>query len=94
MAASKLLQAGAKADPGSVVTVAMDVNRKERVVAVPLELKRALVKSKKAARAFDALSYSHRKQFADWVAGAKLPATRVRRAQEAIPLVLAKTHPI
>jgi hypothetical protein len=94
MAVSKVLQAGAKAGPGTVVTVTLDVDRKERVVAVPLELKRALAKSKKTARAFDALSYSHRKQFADWVAGAKLPATRVRRAQKAIPHVLAKTHPI
>jgi hypothetical protein len=94
MAVSKLLQAGAKARAGSVVSVSMDIDRKERVVVVPAELKRALAKNKNAAKAFEALSYSHRKEFADWVGAAKQAETRMRRAQKAVPHVLAKTHAI
>jgi Domain of unknown function (DUF1905)/Bacteriocin-protection, YdeI or OmpD-Associated len=94
MAVSKVLQAGAKAGPGSKVTVTMDVDRKERIIAVPVELKRALARNKRAAKEFEALSYSHRKELADWVDGAKLTETRLRRAQKAVPHVLAKTHAV
>jgi hypothetical protein len=94
MAVSKLLQAGAKTGSGKMVAVTMDVDRRERVVAVPAELKQALAKNKEAARAFDTLSYSHRKELADWVGGAKLSETRLRRAQKAIPHVLARTHAV
>ena len=94
MAVSKLLQAGAKTGPGKVVAVTMDIDRKERVVVVPAALKKALSKYKKAAKAYDALSYSHRKELADWVGGAKLPETRVRRAQKAIAHVIGKTHAV
>ncbi len=94
MAVSKLLQAGAKAGAGSVVAVTMDIDRKERVVVVPVELKRALAKNKKVAKAFAALSYSHRKELADWVGAAKQVETRLRRAKKAVPHVLAKTHAV
>jgi hypothetical protein len=59
MMVSKALQAGAKAAAGDRVSVALDVDRSERVVTVPPELKSALSNNKKAAVAFKALSYSH-----------------------------------
>jgi hypothetical protein len=92
MAVSKELRAGAKTRAGAMVTVSMDIDRNERVVVVPVELKKALARNKAAAKAFATLSYSHRKEFADWVGGAKQAETRVRRAQKAIWHVLAKTH--
>lgn len=91
MAVSKLLQAGAKAASGDEVLVAMEVDRSERVVEIPAELKKCLAAAK-ARAAFDALSYSHRKEFADWVASAKQAETRERRAQKAVPMVLEKKH--
>ncbi len=94
MAVSKVLQAGARAAAGKMVAVSMDIDRSERVVVVPVELKRALARNKAAAKAFGLWSYSRRKELADWVAGAKLPETRLRRAQKAIPHVLAKTHAV
>jgi hypothetical protein len=94
MAVSRELQARAKAAAGKMVTVSMHVDKSERVVVVPVELKRALASNKAAAKAFAALSYSHRKEIADWVRGAKRLETRVRRAQKAIPHVLARTHAV
>jgi phospholipase C len=92
MMVSKALQAGAKAAAGDVVSVTMDVDRSERVVSVPVELKRALATDKTAAATFKTLSYSHRKEFADWIAGAKQEETRLRRAKKAISMVLAREH--
>jgi hypothetical protein len=92
MMVSRALQTGAKAAPGDLVTVAIAVDRSERTVEVPVELKRALSTNKAAAAAFDSLSYSHRKEFAEWVATAKREETRVARAGKALPMVLAKKH--
>ena len=92
MMVSKTLQAGAKAAAGDLVSVAMAVDRSERVVVVPPELKSVLSKNGKAAIAFEALSYSHRKEFAEWIASAKREETRVSRADKAIALVIAKKH--
>jgi len=92
MMVSKALQAGAKASAGDLVSVTMDVDRSERVVSLPSELTNALAGNKKAAAAFEALSYSHRKEFADWVASGKKEETRLSRAQKSIFMVLARKH--
>ena len=92
MMVSKGLQAGAKAAAGDLVSVAMAVDRSEREVTVPPELKRALSTNRAAATAFKALSYSHRKEFAEWIATAKREETRVSRAAKSIAMVIAKKH--
>jgi hypothetical protein len=92
MAVNKTLQAGAKAAAGDLVSVSMDVDRSLRVVDVPVELTSALKSHPHAEAAFASLSYSHRKEFADWVADAKQNKTRVGRAEKSIALVLAKKH--
>src|SRR6185436_12579539 len=45
-------------------------------IVVPAALKAALAKNKKAAAAFDAFSYSHRKEYVAWIAEAKRDETR------------------
>ncbi|HEY4975614.1 MAG TPA: YdeI/OmpD-associated family protein, partial [Steroidobacteraceae bacterium] len=92
MMVSKALQAGAKAAAGELVSVAMAVDRSERVVTIPPELKRALSTNKAAAAAFQALSYSHRKEFAEWIASAKREETRASRAVKSLAMVIAKKH--
>jgi hypothetical protein len=92
MMVSKALQAGAKAAAGDLVSVALAVDRSERVVAVPPELNSVLSKNKKAAIVFKSLSYSHRKEFAEWIASAKREGTRLARAEKAIAMVIAKKH--
>jgi hypothetical protein len=92
MMVSKALQAGAKAAAGDLVSVTMAVDRSECVVEIPPELKKALSRNRDAAKAFEALSYSHRKEFAEWIASAKLGETWVSRAEKSIPMIIAKRH--
>jgi uncharacterized protein YdeI (YjbR/CyaY-like superfamily) len=84
MMVSKMLQAGADAGAGDLVSVSLNVDRSERVVTIPPELKNTLSKNKKVAAAFKTLSYSHRKEFAEWIASAKREETRLSRAEKAI----------
>jgi len=48
-------------------------------LAPPDDLRLALSKNKKAREAFDRFSYSHRKEYIEWIAGAKRDDTRTRR---------------
>jgi uncharacterized protein YdeI (YjbR/CyaY-like superfamily) len=60
-----------------------------RTVATPPELEAALAAEPAAAPAYAALSYSHRKEYADWITGAKKQETRESRAAKAIGMILA-----
>src|SRR6185312_16204091 len=51
--------------------------QKKRVV--PPDFTAALHKNKKARAAFDNFSYSHRKEYLQWINEAKRPETRARR---------------
>ena len=48
-------------------------------IRAPLDLKAALAKNAKAKKTFENFSYSHRKEYVDWVTGAKRDETRKRR---------------
>ncbi len=92
MMVSKALQSAAKAEAGDIVSVTMEVDRSERLVPIPPELTQALSTNKEAAEAFKALSYSHRKEFADWIATAKRAETRISRAEKSLLMVIRKQH--
>ncbi len=53
-------------------------------VAIPSDLKTALEKNAKARRTFQNFSYSHKKEYVDWITGAKRDETRRRRLKTAI----------
>jgi uncharacterized protein YdeI (YjbR/CyaY-like superfamily) len=86
------LQLGAQAAAGDLVTVAMAVDTSERVVEIPPELTQALAANERAATAFESFSYSHRKEFAEWIASAKRAETRLARAEKSIAMVIARQH--
>ena len=73
--------------PGDEIeaTIALDVAPRE--VDVPPELAVALDLRTAARAAFDALAYSHRKEFARWVAEAKKPETRERRIEQTLAML-------
>ncbi len=77
--------AGAVAGDRMEVTLALDTE--PRVVEPPPELAAALAGAADAAAAFDALSYSHQREYAEWVADAKRPETRLRRAAKAVDML-------
>lgn len=55
-----------------------------RTVDVPDDLTTALIRDKKAVANFDAFSYSHKKEYVDWINQAKTPETRKRRLETAV----------
>jgi bacteriocin resistance YdeI/OmpD-like protein/uncharacterized protein DUF1905 len=69
-------------------TVDFDLARDERSrsadVAIPIELRTALAADPAAAAAWDAIAPSHRREHAEFVAGAKRPETRERRAAQTV----------
>lgn len=89
MMVSKEIQAGAGAKAGDRVRVVLERDDKVRTVDVPPELARALRRNKAAASTFAGLSYSSRREYADWIAKAKQAATRERRAAKAMGYLTA-----
>lgn len=74
--AMKLTDEGVKAPPKP---------KKEREkLVMPADLKGALGKSKKAQAAYDAFSYSHKKEYLDWITDAKREETRAARVKQAV----------
>jgi uncharacterized protein YdeI (YjbR/CyaY-like superfamily) len=51
---------------------------------VPSDLKAALQKNAKARKTFEDFSYSHKKEYVNWITDAKRDETRKRRLQTAI----------
>lgn len=75
--------------PGDLVDVAIEVDRDERSVVVPAELEKALSASPAARDTFESLSFSHRREYANWISEAKKPETRDRRAGAAVKMLKA-----
>jgi bacteriocin resistance YdeI/OmpD-like protein/uncharacterized protein DUF1905 len=69
---------------GDRVELAVERDDTPRTVSVPDELSAALAADPAAQAAFDGLSFTHRREYAEWVAGAKWPETRQRRAAQTV----------
>jgi hypothetical protein len=65
---------------GDRITVTLAFDNEERTVEVPAFFAKAMTKAERAS--FDALSYSHRKEYVDWLVDAKKPETRERRVEK------------
>lgn len=64
---------------GDTVHVVLQHDTEPRVVKVPSEILQALAKYPEARAIFDKLSYSHQKEYVQWIIEAKKPETRARR---------------
>lgn len=76
---NRAVKAATGVDAGDRVRVEMELDTEPRRVAVPADLRAALAASDGAAAAFAKLSYSHQREYVDWIDEAKRPATRSRR---------------
>ena len=65
-------------EPGDVLTVKVARDDAPRTVAVPEDLAAALDAAGRLG-AFDALSYSHQREYVEWIDEAKRAETRARR---------------
>jgi Bacteriocin-protection, YdeI or OmpD-Associated/Domain of unknown function (DUF1905) len=77
----------ARVEAGDTVEVKLDLDTSAREVDVPEALGNALAEDPKARAAFDRLSYTHRKEYARWVAEAKRDETRQRRVAQALEML-------
>jgi hypothetical protein len=69
--------------PGDDVIVTIGRDDAPRVVSVPDDLRAALDAAGRHA-AFDALSYSHRREYVEWIVDAKRADTRARRIAKTV----------
>ena len=90
LAVTREMLAGAGISPGEPATFTLDRDAVPRTVEVPQDLLQALPAEQRTS--FDALSYSHRKEFVDWITSAKRPETRTSRIAKTLEMLAAKQH--
>jgi len=79
----KEIRDAAKLAPGQRAHVTLEADTAARTVMVPSDLARAL-SAAKARRAFDALSFTRRREHVEAVTGAKRPETRAARIEKVV----------
>lgn len=72
---------------GETVRAAVELDTAPREVEVPEALASALASDPSARAAFDALAFTHRKEYARWVEEAKREETRRRRVSQALEML-------
>ena len=72
---------------GEQLTVGLEYDPELRTVDLPETLRVKLEADSKAAAAFEKLSYTRRKEFVDWITGAKQPETQRRRITQAMAML-------
>jgi len=69
---------------GDTVQVTLEFDHEARRVSIPDDLARALEANPQAKLAFDTLPYSHKKQYIEWIEGARKEITRQSRLAKTI----------
>jgi hypothetical protein len=91
---TKELRKAAGVEDGDTVEVELDRDEAPREVDVLPALAAALAAAPDAKAAFDGLAFSHRKEYAVWIASAKREETREARVEKAVAMLRAGTkHP-
>ena len=83
----KEIREAAGLEMGKTIVVTIEPDTAPRIVDVPEDLQRALARNAAARKTFESLSYSHRMEHAQWVAGAKKEETRARRVARVIEML-------
>lgn len=72
---------------GEEVTATIEVDSAPREVELPAELAAALATDPVARAAYERLAFTHRREYAEWVASAVRAETRARRVEQALALL-------
>ena len=75
--------------PGDEVTVQLMEDNEPRVVKIPSDVQDLLDQHPAEKGFFDTLSYTHQKEYIQWITGAKRDETRERRKLKAIEMMKA-----
>ena len=84
---SREVREGAGVEAGDEVEVSIELDQAPREVDVPEALATALAADGEAAAAFERMAFTHRKEYARWVAEAKRDETRERRVAQAVEMI-------
>jgi len=79
------LREAAGIEEGDVLDLDLELDTEPREVEVPTDLEAAF--DDEARAAFERMSYTHRKEYADWIEEAKRPETRARRVTKAVGMI-------
>lgn len=80
---------GAGVQAGDEVDVTIEFDEAPREVELPEELVAALAADPQASASFERMAFTHRKEYARWIADAKREETRQRRVQQAVDMIRA-----
>jgi hypothetical protein len=86
---NKEVRAGAGAQAGDTVALELKLDTDPRTVELPPALAQALEADPKAKATYDGLAFTHRKEYARWIAEAKREETRERRVAKALEMLHA-----
>jgi hypothetical protein len=87
----KEFREAAGVDVGDEIDVVMERDDAPREVELPQALATALEGDAEAHAAYERLSFTHRKEYARWIAEAKREETRERRVAKALEMLRAGT---
>jgi hypothetical protein len=87
---NKTLQKSCGASIGDQVTVTMLLDEAIRAVEVPEDLKTALSLDRNIEKIFNEFSYSHQKEYVEWITNAKKTETRKARIEKALQMIAEK----
>jgi hypothetical protein len=80
----KSIQEAAGVGQGDTVTIDLELDTAPRTVELPADLAKAIARDEKAVAAWDALSFTNKKEMARSLEEAKRPETRERRLAQAL----------
>jgi Bacteriocin-protection, YdeI or OmpD-Associated/Domain of unknown function (DUF1905) len=84
---NKEVRTGAGVQAGDTVTLELTLDTEPRTVDVPPPLAQALDADPKAKAIYHGLAFTHRKEYARWIAEAKRDETRERRVAKALEML-------
>jgi hypothetical protein len=84
---NKEVRTGAGVQAGDTVTLELTLDPEPRTVELPSVLAEALDADPKAKAIYDGLAFTHRKEYARWIAEAKRDDTRERRVAKALEML-------
>jgi Bacteriocin-protection, YdeI or OmpD-Associated/Domain of unknown function (DUF1905) len=90
----RALREAAGVAAGDAVVVELAADEEPRAVEPPADLAAALAADPDAGAAFAGLSYTHQREYAEWVAEARRDDTRRRRVEQAVAMLReGRRHP-
>jgi hypothetical protein len=90
---NRAVKAATGVDAPDRVRVVMALDTEPRIVDAPPDLVEALAADAEARAAFEALSFTHRREYVEWIDEAKRPETRARRVAGTVERVRAGAPP-